>query len=228
MRGLLLVLSVLLARTAGAAEPDLATPRRALRFFVDSARAHDYAAASQALDLRDLPQDQWADKGPQLARELELVIGQERRFDWDKVSEQPEGDSTDGPGIDVIGTIPLSGNSNLTVRLVRSPDGAWRFGRSVVAMIPHIYELYGPGWLGEHVPAVLNDFGFLDLAAWQWLGLLFGLALALFVSLVLGTVARRIALRVAPRKRRAVERQRRRVCRALASRGLDAALQGDV
>ena len=36
--------------------------------------------------------------------------------------------------------------------------------------------------------------------------------------------AQRIALRVTPRKRRAVERQRRRVCRALASRGLDAAL----
>jgi len=202
VRALLLTLSVVLGATAGAAESDLdlTTPRRALRFFVDSARAHDFTAAAKALDLRDIPQAQRAEKGPELARKLDLVFAQERRFDWDQVSDNPEGDSTDGPRIDVIGTIPVGG-TNIPVRLVRSPDGTWQFGSGVVAAIPELYKLYGPGWLGEHVPAVLTQFGFLDLAAWQWLGLLLGFSLALFVALVLGALARRVALRIVRRTR---------------------------
>lgn len=200
VRILLIALTFSVASTAAAAEPDLSTPRRTLRFFVNSARMHDYATAAHALDLRDIPQERWAEEGPVLSRELELVFSQERRFDWDRVSDKPEGDSTDGRGVDVIGTVMLGG-TEVPVRLVRMGDGTWRFGSGLVAVIPPLYEAYGPGWLGEHVPEVLNDFGFLDLAAWQWLGILLGLIAALFIAIVLGALGRRVALGIVRRTR---------------------------
>src|SRR5262249_11840675 len=159
-----------------AAEPDLSTPRRALRFFDESARAHDFASAARVLDLGGVPDEE----GPVLARELQLVFEQERRFDWDKVSDRPEGDSTDGLGSELIGKIPLGG-AEVPVRLVRFPDGSWRIGSRVVRVTPALYKAYGPGWLGEHIPAPLTNFGFLDLAAWQWLGILLGVTVAFIV-----------------------------------------------
>ena len=132
VRILVLAVSVVIAADASRAEPELATPRRALRFFVDSARAHNFAAAAKALDLGDIPQEQWGEKGPQLARELELVLGQERRFDWDTVSDRPDGDSADGQGSDEIGTIPL-GVTTIPIRLVRTPT---EHGGSAAAWSP--------------------------------------------------------------------------------------------
>jgi small-conductance mechanosensitive channel len=49
------------------------------------------------------------------------------------------------------------------------------------------------------MPQGLTELEFLDVEAWQWIGLAAALGLALLVALVLGAVARRIALRLARR-----------------------------
>jgi small-conductance mechanosensitive channel len=193
---LFLVALLSLAPGARAGEPDLATPRRALRLFIDSARAGDFDKAARALDLRALPEPEQARRGPRLARQLKFVLDQKLWIDWDKIPDAPQGSGADGRGIEVVGVIPLD-SDRVAVRLVRSADGSWQIGPGVVAAVPRLYRRFGPGWLGDRVPPVLLETVFLDLEGWQWLGLLAGLALALFSALVLGTVARRIALRVA-------------------------------
>jgi small-conductance mechanosensitive channel len=51
------------------------------------------------------------------------------------------------------------------------------------------------------MPPVLYEVSFLDVAAWQWLGLVLGLALAGLAAVGLGWIARRIVLRLAQRTR---------------------------
>ena len=195
-RHVLLAAALLVATGAHAAEPDLATPRDALRLFIDSCSAGRFTDAARVLDLRGIPEARRAEAGPRLARELKFVLDQKLWVDWDKISDAPEGAPADRRGIEVIGTIPL-GSTQVPVRLVRAPDGDWLIGAGVVAAIPRLYQAYGPGWVGDRLPPVLVEVSFLDVEAWQWLGLAVGLALAIFAAGVLGTLARRIALRLA-------------------------------
>lgn len=183
----------------GAGGLDLATPRRALRAFVDSARAGDFAGAARVLDLTAIPEERRAAEGARLARELKFVLDQELWLDWDRISDDPAGDPTGVPGAEVVGSLPL-GNAHVPVRLVRT-DGTWRLGPGLVAAIPALYAAHGPGWIGERLPPVLIELELLDVQAWQWLGLAVALVLALFVGVVLGALARRIALRLARRTR---------------------------
>jgi small-conductance mechanosensitive channel len=193
-------LSLLLAGAAfGTNEPDLSTPRRALRAFVESARAGNFATAAVVLDLGALPEASRALEGPRLSRQLMFVLQREMWPDWDQVSDEPDGSLATGASVEVLGTIKL-GNARVPIRLARS-RGTWRFGTGVVASIPELYAAYGPGWIGDRLPAILIELEFLNVQAWQWIGLLAALGLALFVALGLGAFARRIALRLARRTR---------------------------
>jgi small-conductance mechanosensitive channel len=199
-RSLPLIAALSIATTAPAAEPELTTPRQALREYIERCRDGDFAAAARVLDLRAIPEAQRAVEGPQLARQLKFVLDQKLWIDWDRLSDAPGGSPAEGRGAEPVGTISL-GPTQVPVRLVRSADGAWRIGSGVVASIPQLYEAYGPGWLGARMPPALYEVSFLDVAAWQWLGLALGLALAWLVAVGLGWVARKILLRLALRTR---------------------------
>ena len=193
-----LLLALHLSATAApAVEQELATPRQALRFFVESCRDGDFGRAAQALDLRAIREADRPTEGPSLARQLKFVLSHKLWIDWDKVSDASLG-SPEGRGVEVVGGIPL-GAGEVPVRLVRSADGAWRIGSSVVAAIPRLYEAYGPGWLGARMPPVLEEVSFLDVSAWQWLGLALDLALAALVAFVAGSLGRRVVLRLVRR-----------------------------
>lgn len=195
----LLALGVAVAAGATSAipAPVPGTPRRALRTFVDAARSGDFATASRVLDLSALPERQRAEGGPRLARQLSLVLDQELWLEWERISDDPAGDPSDGPDADVVGALPLHAG-RVPVRLVRG-DGGWRIGPGVVAAIPSLYAAHGPGWIGERMPPVLMEARFLEIEAWQWIGLAGALAVALFAALALGALARRFVLRLAHR-----------------------------
>ena len=119
-------------------------------------------------------------------------------MDWDRISDDPDGDGSGAPRAEVIGTIAL-GETSVPVRLTRARDGAWRFGRGVVDAIPRMYAAYGPGWIGDRMPPVLIEIAFLDVQAWQWIGLVAALFLAVLVAGPIGAVGRRVALRLVRR-----------------------------
>ncbi len=54
-------------------------------------------------------------------------------------------------------------------------------------------------WKREHLPPVLVEIQFLEIQAWQWIGLALVIALALFAALVVGAIARSVALRLTRR-----------------------------
>ncbi|HTN51362.1 MAG TPA: mechanosensitive ion channel domain-containing protein [Anaeromyxobacter sp.] len=182
------------------AELDLTTPRRATRAFFVAANQGDFAEAARVLDLRDLPEARRAVEGPLLARQLKFVLDEKLWVDWERVSDDPQGNPADGARAEVLGTIPI-GDAAVTVRLARWADGSWHLGRGVVDAIPRLYDEYGPGWIGDRMPRVLIEVRLLHVQAWQWIGLAAALLLASFVGGALGAAGRRVALRLSRRTR---------------------------
>jgi small-conductance mechanosensitive channel len=187
---------VLLVALATPARPqpelDLATPRRALRHFIDSARAGEFEEAARVLAVERRPGGDHA----LLARKLKLVLDEQLWIEWDALSDAPDGDPADGPGADLLGTVPTRAGE-VRVRLVRGADGAWRFGPGTVQAIPALYAEHGPGWIAERLPPRLDSVQFLEIRGWQWLGLGVAALLAFAAGGLLGAVLHRVAARMA-------------------------------
>ena len=199
--------TILPALPSAASEGDeqLSTPRRALELFINSGREGDYQRAARALDLSALPQQQRAAEGARLARRLKLVLDQKLWIDWEGISDEPAGDPADGPDIEVIGAIPLGGTT-IPVSLARIDGEAggqvWKLSGASVSRIPALYEAYGAGWVGDHLPELLIRFRVLEVEAWQWIGLLLALGVAWLLGMGLAWaglgLADRLARRTAP------------------------------
>lgn len=181
---------------------DLTTPRRALRLFIDAARAGDYDLAARVLDLRHLDASRRTTEGPRLARHLKFVLDQKLWIDWDLVADDPMGDPEDGPGLEDIGSIPL-GADQAPIVLSREdrPDGTWRWriDRRTVEAIPALYAAHGTGWLGDWLPDVFYRVRFLEMEAWQWLGVLLALLASALIALIFATLVYRMVLRITAR-----------------------------
>lgn len=193
------------ARAQDAPRPlvDTTTPRRALKHFIVSCRAGDYEHAAEHLDLSGLEPAARAE-GPLLARRLKFVMDQKVWIDWEKVSDKPGGRLEGIPLDEIVGIVPVA-EYPVPVALSRHEqgDGApprWQINARTVAQIPAMHAEHGPPvWLDERLPDALFTIRFLELEAWQWIGLVldvllswFGGALAAFLLLrVVGSVARR-------------------------------------
>ena len=152
------------------------TPRGAVFRFLDEARQVDYKSAATHLDLRSIPQKDREDQGPHLARQLKVVFDRNRWFDLEKVSDLPTGDVDDGlpANSEKLGTIRSTyGDVDVILSRVREANGTavWKFSSGLVALIPSLYDEFGYGWLGEHVPERLRKMRGWNLESWQALGL---------------------------------------------------------
>ncbi len=95
-------------------------PRSSVSGFFAAANKRDYARAAEYLDLHNLPLGMTASQGPELARQLKIVLDRVLWIDPDLVSASPEGDQTDAlPDVrDRVGRI--TGRE----RSIRSPVAA--------------------------------------------------------------------------------------------------------
>lgn len=175
---------------------DLSTPARSLKSLVEATRAGRLDVAARSLWLNDIPEQQQAEVGRKLARELMMVLDQTLWIDFAAVSDRPFGkpeSSEIADDEDEIGVVPL-GSQKLPIRLVRVPEGRepalWVVSRATVTRIPALYAAYGIGDLVTWIPAPLFAHRFLEIQAWQWLGL----GLALVLALGVGVLARRAVL----------------------------------
>ncbi|MEZ4295997.1 MAG: mechanosensitive ion channel, partial [Polyangiaceae bacterium] len=185
-------------------EPDLSTPRRAMRVFIDEGRDGKYDVSARSLDLTGVPPAQRATEGPKLARMLKVVLDRHLWIVWEQISDEPEGNPEDGASTDKIGAVPL-GDASIPIVLarLRSPDGqpTWRISRSTVAAIPDLYRAHGPGFLAEKLPDALRDIRFLELSLWQWVAL----PICLLLAWIGGVLLTRLALGAAARLARRTE-----------------------
>src|SRR5437879_7269992 len=127
------------ARPATALGPEV--PRGAVARFRDACREGHYARAAEYLNLRQLPQSVRAQRGAELARELDVVLDRALWVDPDRLSDQPEGDPEDGlPALrDSLGTIATTtGPVRVLMERVYQPGRrpVWKIAPSTVAALP--------------------------------------------------------------------------------------------
>lgn len=173
---------------------DTSTPRSAVIEFLDSGDSGDYARAAHVLDLSYLSEEEQADRGPELAHKLREVMNRTMVFNWDELPTRTD-------ALLELGTsdAPLAGQPRRSLELsVLELDGrpaeirlnrvkaherppAWVFSSQTVRNIDALYERYGPGWMEERLPDVLQQPVGFGTRAWEWLAL--PLTAALLVGL---------------------------------------------
>jgi MscS family membrane protein len=164
-------------------------PRGVLYRYLMDARQARWSDAARALDLSGIPGEARATQGPVLARQLKVVLDRTIWFDFDTISDNPQGTVTEGFPDDVerIGTIDTaSGPVDLTLRRVADPEAdgrlVWKFSPVLIERLPSLYEEFRYGWIGEHAPSALHTMGPTNLEKWQVLALLALVVLAWLAS----------------------------------------------
>lgn len=148
------------------------TPRSAVRAYLEACNAGDYEAAAKFLELPPRARE----NGPEVARELKVVLDQTLWFDLDALNDEPAGTRDDGLSADreLVGEIEAAGGPVAVVlRRARVGDETnWRFSSATLAELPALYDQYGYGLAGHYLPSWLLERGPLGLGLWQWIGLL--------------------------------------------------------
>lgn len=199
---------VVAAPNAGLPAPDepihLTSPRQAMATFFESARAGDYLRAARVLDLRGVPNGRQAAIGPTLAKRLLVVLDQTLKVELERLSDDPEGDPSDGARVDDVGTIALEGEA-IPLQLIRVPTGederGWVVSQATVEHIPELYLQYGPSWLPELLPASFSETHVGELQLWQVVGLAGAIVLATLLAILLGWLGFRLGAFVAAHTR---------------------------
>lgn len=199
-------------RSKGKSEPDTTalnipddplgrgTPRSSVRGFLLSAKDRNYVQAAEYLDLRNLPPGLTESQGPDLARQLRIVLDQTLWIDLELLSTNPEGDQSDNLPVvrERVGRIASEGKTyELLLQRVPRGDGVyiWKFADVTVAEIPELYQQFGYGQLERILPPWMFDVTILGINLWLWAAVI-GLGIILYPVAMLVTKMAAIALRV--------------------------------
>ena len=179
------------AQPAGPADEfDRGTPRSSVQGFLMATGEGDYRRAAEYLDLRRHPKRRQVKDGPRLARELKIVIDQTLWIDLDDLSTDPKGQADDGLPTyrDRVARIKTD-KKTYDILLQRVPRGdgvrIWKFSSVTVAQIPQLYAIFGYGYIGDILPAVLLDFEIFGVKGWWWIAAIILYTLAFFAAMVI-------------------------------------------
>jgi MscS family membrane protein len=170
---------------------DRGVPRTCLLGFLDAANQADFERAAKYLDLRYLPYGVSPQQGPELARQLKIVLDRALWVDPELLSTDPEGyaEGELHSSRDLIGRIQV-GERKIDLLLQRVPrdDGVliWKISSATVNWIPDLYAEYGYGRVGERLARLMPSGEFLGLQLWQWL-MAFGLLIAAYIIVYVPT-----------------------------------------
>jgi MscS family membrane protein len=174
---------------------DRGAPRSMVRRFLEAARARNFDRAAHYLDIQHLPPEAAESGGPQLARQLKLVLDRMLWIDLDLLSASPDGDVNDGlpQGLDRVGRL-AGEEKTYGIFLQRVPRGdgveIWKFASSTVADIPDLYAEFGYGRLESVFPPWFFDVQIFGIEVWFWfvavilLGVTFPIAMLLTGALI--------------------------------------------
>ena len=165
-------------------------PRSSLKGYLKAARDGDFERAAKYLDMRYLPGRMDQSQGPQLARQLKIVLDKVIWFDLDAVSADPDGFPDDGlpANRDNIGRIKTPDKTvDLLMQRVPRGDGVliWKISNQTVAEIPRLYEYYGYGPFEESLSKIFPDAQFVGWQLWQWVLWLLNLVLAFVLAFII-------------------------------------------
>jgi MscS family membrane protein len=186
---------------AGVPEDSLGrgTPRSSMRGFLSSGKDRDYSRAAEFLDLRNLATGLTQTQGPELARQLWIVLDRTLWIDLELLSTNAEGDQSDNLPVirERVGRLEADGKTyDLLLQRVPRGDGVyiWKFSDVTVAEIPELYQQFGYGQLERIFPAWMFDVTFLGINLWLWAAVI-GLGIVLYPVAMLVTKMIAIGLR---------------------------------
>jgi MscS family membrane protein len=204
-------LKQIMEKPSGPREPDLApgipddplgrgTPRSSVRGFFTAVKDRNYAQAAEYLDLRNLPPGLTESQGPELARQLRIVLDNTLWIDLELLSTNPEGDQSDNLPVvrERVGRIATEGKTyDLLMQRVPRGDGVyiWKFADATVGEIPELYQQFGYGQLERFLPVWMFDVSFLGINLWLWAAVL-SLAIVLYPVAMLVTKIVAMGLRI--------------------------------
>jgi len=176
------------------------TPRSSVQGFLSAVKNRNYTQAAEYLDLRNLPPGLTERQGPELARQLRIVLDQTLWIDSELLSADPEGDQNDNlPAVrERVGRISAEDKTyDLFLQRVPRGDGVyiWKFADVTVAEIPALYQQFGYGRLEQIFPAWLFDVSILGINLWLWSAVI-SLAIVLYPFAMLVTRLMTVSLRV--------------------------------
>lgn len=166
-------------------------PRETLTGFLAAATKGRFHGAAFYLDLSAIPAVQQSAEGARLARRLMLVL---LRKGWIK-SSKVSNDSLGAPELGIpenqeLLASPSVEGKPVDILLGRQWDAQlgqiWTFTPETVAQIDTLYDAYGYGWIGDHLPTLFFALAFAGLQLWQWLALLLIVGLGFGVARVVG------------------------------------------
>ena len=181
------------AETAASSAPNgmnesLDSPRHMMRQFLPILRREDVDAS---LSYIHFPRGMNSEKRQKTAAMLLKLLNTRGQIDLSRISDEADGRLYDGlpPQIEVVGQVQVS-NQSVPIELERiavagdnRPDNhkVWQFSSEFVQSVPDLTERLSHNELLNSLPSWLVEPAFLNIKAWQWLGL--GLALILAVGL---------------------------------------------
>ncbi|WP_162798948.1 mechanosensitive ion channel family protein [Paracoccus indicus] len=164
---------------------DRRSPRAAMASFLQAADEGDWPSAAHVLDLSDIPEDQQARKGPELARQLYDVIDRKAVLDWSMLNDRPDALQVKGGDTEAMAGNPRRSLllRDLSVGLVPAeirmnrlepPDSdapVWMFPTQTVRDIPALHDVYGPSNFETALPPMMREKTLGGLMRWEWIGL---------------------------------------------------------
>jgi len=183
------------------------SPRSTVTAFLQACDRGDYQKATEYLDLRKLAAQRRAERGRELAQELEAILNSDTRFDVLRLSQDAQGDLSDdpNPALEHVTTI-ISNDQSFPIELERVElqpgNPVWLFSSNTVAEIPDITPSTTNSAIEARLPRLLVSIRFLDTPLWKWLALLI-LAVLVFASFRLtGHLILRVSQKVGTRFKR--------------------------
>jgi len=166
---------------------DRGVPRTSMAGYFKAANSGDLERAAQYFDLRNPPKGYSTRDGPELVRQLKVVLDRSLWVDMDLLSSDPEGHSDDGlPSYrDLVGQIEVN-DKKYDILMQRVPRGdgirIWKISTKTVRDIPELYGALGYGPIGEKLSTLFPEYELFGLKVWQWITLLLILLAAALVA----------------------------------------------
>ena len=190
---------------------DRSSPMATMEALLDLSEANDFDTAAHLLNLATVPTDQQAEKGPQLAAQLQSVIDRKVVISWSELLDRP--DALDASATSNSAVAGMARRSILLwiltiddrpypIRLdrVQAGDAApvWVFSERSVANIERLYDTFGPSDMEQKLPSWARQNAFWNLMWWE----IIGLPIMLLLAGIGGVLAHKAMSRVAASARR--------------------------
>lgn len=181
------------------------TPRSAVRSYLEAAREGQWTVAAAVLDLSSIPEPERATRGPVVARQLKYLLDHGLWIDLEALSDAPEGEIEDGLPVsrEFLGRLERADDGRVYLERKPREDGVaiWRFSSGTVARVSRLYDQLGPPRLINSLPSLFTDVHFLDIALWQWAGLIALVVISWLIAWAGASVVVRLLQPLASRSR---------------------------